>query len=93
MYSENRSSFEFFRALSSPAQSCDTFRTATLPLLAKFGIEGLTFKISKRGAAPLGGGEVIFTCPIAKAHPLLTMFRIQIVKLIGFSMLQFSGVM
>eukprot|EP00933_Yihiella_yeosuensis_P080122 TRINITY_DN93538_c0_g1_i1.p1 TRINITY_DN93538_c0_g1~~TRINITY_DN93538_c0_g1_i1.p1 ORF type:complete len:381 (+),score=47.56 TRINITY_DN93538_c0_g1_i1:67-1209(+) len=47
--------------------TCDTFRTATLPLLAKFGIsEQLTFKILKRGAPPEGGGEVLFTCPIVK---------------------------
>eukprot|EP00435_Cladocopium_sp_Y103_P014697 s1958_g3.t1 len=50
-----------------PAQSCDTFRTATLPLLAKFGLEEqLSFKILKRGAPPLGGGEVVFSCPITK---------------------------
>lgn len=47
--------------------SCDTFRTATLPLLAKFGIEEqLSFKILKRGAPPNGGGEVVFSCPIVK---------------------------
>lgn len=47
--------------------TCDTFRTATLPLLAKFGLmEGLVFKISKRGAPPDGGGEVHFSCPILK---------------------------
>eukprot|EP00931_Biecheleriopsis_adriatica_P119663 TRINITY_DN94882_c0_g1_i1.p1 TRINITY_DN94882_c0_g1~~TRINITY_DN94882_c0_g1_i1.p1 ORF type:complete len:389 (+),score=48.67 TRINITY_DN94882_c0_g1_i1:32-1168(+) len=52
--------------------SCDTFRTATLPLIAKFGIEEqLTFKILKRGAPPEGGGEVLFTCPIIKViHPV-----------------------
>jgi len=48
-----------------PDPSCDTFRTVTLPLLGRFGIvENLTFKITKRGAMPDGGGEVIFTCPI-----------------------------
>ncbi|CAJ1348386.1 unnamed protein product [Effrenium voratum] len=47
--------------------SCDTFRTATLPLMAKFGIQELSFKILKRGAPPEGGGEVTFSCPIAKA--------------------------
>ncbi|CAK0802432.1 unnamed protein product [Prorocentrum cordatum] len=50
-----------------PDVSCDTFRTATLPLLAKFGIsEQLVFKIQKRGAPPLGGGEVVFSCPTLK---------------------------
>lgn len=50
-----------------PDVTCDTLRTATLPLLAKFGItEDLVFKITKRGAMPLGGGEVLFSCPIVK---------------------------
>lgn len=50
-----------------PDVTCDTFRTATLPLLAKFGIsEGLTFKITKRGALPGAGGEVMFSCPTLK---------------------------
>jgi len=51
-----------------PDITCDTFRTATLPLLAKFGMsEDLTFKISKRGAPPGGGGEVTFKCPIVRS--------------------------
>eukprot|EP00443_Scrippsiella_acuminata_P029810 CAMPEP_0115254444 /NCGR_PEP_ID=MMETSP0270-20121206/45197_1 /TAXON_ID=71861 /ORGANISM="Scrippsiella trochoidea, Strain CCMP3099" /LENGTH=398 /DNA_ID=CAMNT_0002669993 /DNA_START=38 /DNA_END=1234 /DNA_ORIENTATION=+ len=50
-----------------PDPSCDTFRTATLPLLAKFGIsEQLVFKVLRRGAPPEGGGEVIFNCPTVK---------------------------
>lgn len=50
-----------------PDLTCDTFRTVTLPLLAKFGIsEQLTFKVVKRGAPPDGGGEVVFSCPILK---------------------------
>lgn len=50
-----------------PDTTCDTFRTATLPLLAKFGLsDQLIFKISKRGAPPDGGGEVLFSCPISK---------------------------
>lgn len=51
-----------------PDPTCDTFRTATLPLLAKFGIsDQLSFKIVKRGAQPLGGGEVCFNCPTLKS--------------------------
>lgn len=51
-----------------PDPSCDTFRTATLPLLSRFGIsEQLTFKVLRRGAQPGGGGEVQFSCPILKA--------------------------
>lgn len=50
-----------------PDMSCDTFRTATLPLLAKFGLsDQLVFKILKRGAPPGGGGEIIFSCPTLK---------------------------
>jgi len=55
-----------------PDVTCDTFRTATLPLLAKFGLsEGLIFKITKRGALPGAGGEVTFTCPtLKKVEPI-----------------------
>ncbi|CAG8511708.1 19173_t:CDS:2 [Gigaspora rosea] len=48
--------------------SMDIIRTAVLLQLRRFGIEeGLELKISKRGAPPLGGGEVNFKCPIVKA--------------------------
>lgn len=51
-----------------PDLTCDTFRTATLPLLAKFGIvDDLVFKVLKRGARPGGGGEVLFSCPTLKS--------------------------
>mmetsp|Transcript_76361 Transcript_76361/g.223942 ORF Transcript_76361/g.223942 Transcript_76361/m.223942 type:complete len:381 (-) Transcript_76361:98-1240(-) len=50
-----------------PDPTCDTFRTATLPLLAKFGLsEQLVFKVLKRGAPPGAGGEVLFSCPTLK---------------------------
>lgn len=42
-------------------------RTVTLPHLHLFGIsEGLELQIKKRGAAPGGGGQVIFKCPIVR---------------------------
>ncbi|KAJ1303196.1 hypothetical protein OPQ81_011395 [Rhizoctonia solani] len=39
--------------------SVDLIRTVTLPHLSLFGIQ-------KRGAAPLGGGQVEFICPVVK---------------------------
>ncbi|XP_022105535.1 RNA 3'-terminal phosphate cyclase-like protein [Acanthaster planci] len=47
--------------------SVDIIRTVTFPILRKFYIdEGLELKITRRGAPPGGGGEVIFKCPIKK---------------------------
>ncbi|KAI0256940.1 RNA 3'-terminal phosphate cyclase [Lactifluus subvellereus] len=47
--------------------SVDLIRTVTLPHLEPFGIsDGLELKIRKRGSPPLGGGEVLFLCPIVK---------------------------
>ncbi|KAJ1991246.1 hypothetical protein H4R33_001447 [Dimargaris cristalligena] len=46
--------------------SVDTLRTVALPQLLKFGVaEDAQLRIAKRGSAPLGGGEVHFSCPIA----------------------------
>eukprot|EP00003_Mantamonas_plastica_P000626 TRINITY_DN1049_c0_g1_i1.p1 TRINITY_DN1049_c0_g1~~TRINITY_DN1049_c0_g1_i1.p1 ORF type:complete len:379 (-),score=97.12 TRINITY_DN1049_c0_g1_i1:1157-2233(-) len=43
----------------------DMIRTVLLPMMKQFGVgEGLELKISQRGAAPKGGGKVVFTCPI-----------------------------
>ncbi len=46
--------------------SVDTIRHITLPLLRNFGIEGASLKVNRRGAAPKGGGEVEFYCPVLK---------------------------
>jgi RNA 3'-terminal phosphate cyclase-like protein len=44
----------------------DAIRTVTLPLLRRFGVEA-SLKVIRRGAAPLGGGRVVFTCaPVRK---------------------------
>ncbi|XP_024397674.1 probable RNA 3'-terminal phosphate cyclase-like protein [Physcomitrium patens] len=44
----------------------DTFRTTTLPILKHFGVpmESLELKIVRRGAPPLGGGEVRLKVPM-----------------------------
>nr|CAG4651815.1 EOG090X05X4 [Triops cancriformis] len=48
--------------------SVDTMKASGLSLLKRFLIvdEGLEFRINKRGAAPKGGGEIFFSCPVRK---------------------------
>lgn len=59
--------------------SVDYIQTSLLPVMKRFGIGkddgdrlssghslSLSVKVLRRGAAPLGGGEVVFTCPIVK---------------------------
>jgi RNA 3'-terminal phosphate cyclase-like protein len=47
--------------------SIDTFRNTTLHVMKMFGFEtDPTIQIVKRGAYPLGGGEIRFQCPIVK---------------------------
>jgi len=46
----------------------DLIRTVTFPMLERFGLDrsGMEVKVVKRGAAPGGGGEVYFKCPMSK---------------------------
>ncbi|KAG7223891.1 hypothetical protein INR49_015147 [Caranx melampygus] len=46
----------------------DLLKATALPLMKKFGIdgEGFDLKVVKRGMAPGGGGEVVFTCPVRR---------------------------
>ncbi|XP_077594308.1 RNA 3'-terminal phosphate cyclase-like protein [Stigmatopora nigra] len=46
----------------------DLLKCTSIPLMKKFGIDGESFdlKVVKRGIAPGGGGEVVFTCPVRK---------------------------
>ncbi|CAI5480987.1 unnamed protein product [Closterium sp. Yama58-4] len=48
--------------------SIDTLRTATLPILKRFGVDmaDVELKLIRRGAPPLGGGEVMLRLPIVK---------------------------
>ena len=50
----------------------DCFSSITLSILKHFGVEaGVRFKIKSRGAVPLGGGFVEFTCPsVRELHPV-----------------------
>ncbi|CAH0398173.1 unnamed protein product [Chilo suppressalis] len=48
--------------------SVDKLKTAALPILLKFILvdDGLELKVIRRGAPPLGGGEVVFRCPVRR---------------------------
>ena len=54
----------------------DTLRTVTLPLLKRLlgeDIEGLELKVVKRGARPLGGGEVVLRVPVVRQLPPINL--------------------
>lgn len=48
--------------------SVDAFLSGAIPVLKKFLLvdDGLELKITKRGMAPEGGGEVVFKCPVRR---------------------------
>ncbi|XP_053610211.1 probable RNA 3'-terminal phosphate cyclase-like protein [Plodia interpunctella] len=48
--------------------SVDKVKAAALPILLKFILvdDGLELKVVRRGAPPLGGGEVVFKCPMRR---------------------------
>lgn len=54
---------------SSTDLGVDTIRTAVFPVLQRFGIERSELRIVKRGAPPLGGGEVHLSMPHLILHP------------------------
>ncbi|RZC71284.1 hypothetical protein C5167_034457 [Papaver somniferum] len=56
----------------------DTFRSTTLNILKRFGIdsEGVDLKIVNRGAPPLGGGEVILKVPMVESS--LSIIKLEI---------------
>lgn len=64
-------------------------RTVTLPHLHLFGIrDGLEIQIKKRGSAPLGGGTVLFKCPVVRQLNTLRFLdagRIKRVRGIAYS--------
>lgn len=53
---------------SKDSPSVDHIKASALPNLLKFLIvdEGLELKIKQRGMRPLGGGEIVFKCPVRK---------------------------
>jgi hypothetical protein len=72
--------------------SVDMFRTVIFVCLQRFGIsEGLELKVLQRGAPPLGGGKVLFKCPVVKAlTPLQLLDEGKINKLRGIAFVSVS---
>lgn len=56
----------------------DRIQTAGIPILKKFlaGDNEVVLTTRKRGAAPLGGGEVHFQCPISRYLRTLQVLNI-----------------
>ncbi|XP_016949165.1 probable RNA 3'-terminal phosphate cyclase-like protein [Drosophila biarmipes] len=54
---------------SKDSPSVDHIKGAALSLLKRFLLvdEGLELKVVRRGVAPLGGGEILFRCPVRKS--------------------------
>ena len=51
--------------------SVDYLKQTSLKLMERAGIDGVDVKIVSRGTKPLGGGEVVFSCPVVqKLKPL-----------------------
>ena len=51
--------------------SVDYLKQTSLKLMERAGIHGVDIKVVSRGAKPLGGGEVVFSCPVVqKLKPL-----------------------
>lgn len=51
--------------------SVDVIRTVFIPLLEKFGVEGLTVQMTRRGLSEENKGEVKITCkPVQKLNPV-----------------------
>ncbi|KTG32116.1 hypothetical protein cypCar_00037759 [Cyprinus carpio] len=55
--------------LRAVLKGVDLLKVTAIPLMKKFGIDGdgLEIKVLKRGMAPAGGGEVLFTCPVRRS--------------------------
>ena len=67
---------------SKESPSVDYIKLAALPNLKKFLVvdDGLELKIKQRGLMPLGGGEVVFKCPVRKSLRAIQYLKPGMVK-------------
>ncbi|CAH6722932.1 RNA 3'-terminal phosphate cyclase-like protein [[Candida] jaroonii] len=62
--------FKGMTSLGSNDTSVDSLKWGVLPLMDKFGVRDVSIHILKRGAPPLGGGEVHLLCNSLIPQPL-----------------------
>eukprot|EP01041_Mallomonas_annulata_P001907 gene1907-3688_t len=60
--------------------SVDILKNVTLPFLRNFGIEGMDLKVKRRGAAPLGGGIIEFSCPTIRELKPINLVDMGLIK-------------
>ncbi|XP_059618726.1 probable RNA 3'-terminal phosphate cyclase-like protein [Phlebotomus argentipes] len=67
---------------SHESPSVDHISSSAVPILKRFLIvdDGLELKVLKRGLMPLGGGEVLFKCPVRKNLHTVQLLRVGMVK-------------
>lgn len=67
---------------SKDCPSVDHIKTVAIPNLIKFLIvdDGLELKVKQRGLPPLGGGEIIFKCPVRRTLRSLQFCKPGMVK-------------
>lgn len=67
---------------SKNCPSVDHIKAAAIPNLIKFLVvdDGLELKVKQRGLPPLGGGEIIFKCPVRKTLRSLQFCKPGMVK-------------
>jgi len=67
---------------SSDSPSIEYIKASYFNLLLRFLVvnDGLELKVTKRGMMPLGGGEVIFKCPVRKELKALQVTQVGMVK-------------
>lgn len=72
--------FKGFTTLSNDDISVDSLKWGMLPLMDKFGVRDVSIHILKRGAPPLGGGEVHLICNSLIAQPV-TIHALEPIKI------------
>ncbi len=85
IFSKENVNIEFTGITNDPYDlSVDIIRGVTIPLISRFGIDGLTVEIKSRGFAPNGGGIVHVSCkPVRELYPIYFIDVGKVLKIRG----------